>query len=248
MSLRNTPPVKIYGDMRIRAFRVVWICEELGLPWELEHVWPWSDEIYSLNPLGKVPVIIDGDAQIYESAAILNYLAEKYQDAAGLHLVPKPGTKERALYDQFLMVIFLDIEALGLWTHRKFIDLALYSSNSDLMNDLQYIHIPEAASPAKVTFERSLKILAEELKNHKFLLGDNFTALDIHLLRDLEWADALDWLTGNPDESVLRRYYDDVRMREAYKTCWKLRQPLDLSSKALNTFTPQNQSPPKGLK
>jgi glutathione S-transferase len=162
--------------------------------------------------------------------------------------VPKPGTKERALYDQFLMMIFLDIEALGLWTHRKFIDLALYSSNSDLMNDLQYIHIPEAASPAKVTFERSLKILAEELKKHKFLLGDNFTALDIHLLRDLEWADALDWLTGNPDESVLRRYYDDVRMREAYKTCWKLRQPLDLSSKALNTFTPQNQSPPIGLK
>jgi glutathione S-transferase len=201
MSLRNTPPVKIYGDMRIRAFRVVWICEELGLPWELEHVWPWSDEIYSLNPLGKVPVIIDGDAQIYESAAILNYLAEKYQDAAGLYLVPKPGTKERALYDQFLMVIFLDIEALGLWTHRKFIDLALYSSNSDLMNDLQYIHIPEAASPAKVTFERSLKILAEELRKHKFLLGDNFTALDIHLLRDLEWADALDWLTGNPTKA-----------------------------------------------
>ena len=116
------------------------------------------------------------------------------------------------------------------------------------MDNLQYIHIPEAALPAKVTFERSLKILAEELKKHKFLLGDNFTALDIHLLRDLEWAYALDWLTGNPDESVLRRYYDDVRMREAYKTCWKLRQPLDLSSKALNTFTPQNQSPPIGLK
>ena len=84
MSLRNTPPVKIYGDMRIRAFRVVWICEEIGLPWELEHVWPWSDEIYSLNPLGKVPVIIDGDAQIYESAAILNCSSSGFLEPLGI--------------------------------------------------------------------------------------------------------------------------------------------------------------------
>ena len=78
MSVQNLNPVKIYGDLRIRAFRVVWMCEELGLSWELEETFPWTDKIYAVNPLGKVPVLIDGDVQVYESAAILNYLAEKY--------------------------------------------------------------------------------------------------------------------------------------------------------------------------
>ena len=110
--------------MRIRAFWVVWMCEELALPWELEQVWPWSNEMYSVNPLGKVPALTDGDVHIYESAAILNYMVEKYQDATGVQFIPKSGTKERALYDQFLMVIFNDTESLGLRTHHKCIDLA----------------------------------------------------------------------------------------------------------------------------
>jgi glutathione S-transferase len=76
MSLKNQRPVKIFDELRIRAFRVVWMCEELGLPCELEEAMPWNDKIYSVNPIGKVPVLIDGDIQIYESAAILNYLAE----------------------------------------------------------------------------------------------------------------------------------------------------------------------------
>ncbi len=247
MSLKNQRPVQVFGDLRIRAFRVVWMCEELGLPWELEETMPWSDKIYSVNPIGKVPVLIDGDIQIYESAAILNYLAENYQRAAGVELVPLSGTKERAYYDQFLMLIFNDIESLGLWTHRKFIDLAQHASRPEIMKEIRYNHIPEVAAPAKFTFERTLEILVEELKKHCYLLGDNFTALDIHFLRDLEWAEALDWLRGNPHEELLRDYYDRVRTREAYKTCWKLRQPLDLSRRALNTFTPQHQKPPPGL-
>ena len=53
MSFESQKPVKIYGDLRIRAFRVVWMCEELGLPWELEHTMPWSDTIFAVNPPRK---------------------------------------------------------------------------------------------------------------------------------------------------------------------------------------------------
>ena len=87
-------------------------------------------------------------------------------------------------------------------------------------------------------------MLVEELKQHKYLLGDDFTTLDIHLLINLEWADALDWLSGNQDEAVLRCYYEAVRSRAAYKNCWEIRKPLDLSQKLLNTFAPQDQAPP----
>ena len=109
------------------------------------------------------------------------------------------------------------------------------------MQELGYIHIPKTAVPAKYTFERSLKVLAKELNKHNYLLGNKFSALDIHLLSNLKWADALDWLTGNPDKFLIREYYERVRMRQACETCWKIRQPLDLSRKVHNTFTPQNQ-------
>jgi glutathione S-transferase len=111
------------------------------------------------------------------------------------------------------------------------------------MEELNYVHIPETSKPAKYTFDRTLKILANQLEGNNFLLGDNFSAIDIHFLIDLEWAEALNWIEGNAQEELLKDYYDRVRQRAAYKKCWKMRSKLDLSSKALNTFTPANQKP-----
>lgn len=247
MSSTSGHAIQIFGDLRIRAFRVAWMCEELQLPWTLQETFPWTELMYDVNPLGKVPVIKDGDFYLYESAAILNYLAYKYQETAALQLIPKVGTKERAVYDQFLMVIFTDLESCGLWTHRKFVDLVLHSRNLKLMRELHYIHIAETAKPAKYTFDRALKTLTAQLEGNNYLLGDNFSVIDIHFLIDLEWAEALNWIKGNPQEKLLKDYYDRVRQRTAYKKCWKMRSLLDLSSKSLNTFTPANQEPPIGM-
>ena len=89
--------IYIYGDLRIRAFRVAWICEELQLEWEMEKTFPWSDKMYEINPLGKVPVIREDDFYLYESGAILNYLADKYQEKTSAPLLPEAGTRERAI-------------------------------------------------------------------------------------------------------------------------------------------------------
>ena len=128
--------IKIFGDLRIRAFRVAWVFGELSLPWTLEEMFPWTDAIYGVNPLGKVSVIKDGDFCLYESGAIINYLADKYQETVGLYLIPKVGTKKRVLYDQFLMVILTDLESCGLWMHRKFVDLTLHFRNLKLMVEM----------------------------------------------------------------------------------------------------------------
>jgi glutathione S-transferase len=78
--------LKIYGPARSRAFRVIWLCKETGIPYE--HVpltinvddaqckEPWY---LALNPNGRVPTIDDDGLVMWESAAINLYLAEKYR-------------------------------------------------------------------------------------------------------------------------------------------------------------------------
>jgi glutathione S-transferase len=75
--------LKLYGGARSRASLVQWYLEELGVPYEFvlldmqagEHRQP---EFLAINPMGKVPAIVDGDFQLWESGAILFYLAQKY--------------------------------------------------------------------------------------------------------------------------------------------------------------------------
>ncbi len=75
--------LKLYGGARSRASIVQWYLEELGEPYEFilldmqagEHRQP---EYLAINPMGKVPAIVDGDFQLWESGAILFYLAQKY--------------------------------------------------------------------------------------------------------------------------------------------------------------------------
>lgn len=76
--------LKLYGSVRSRASIVQWYLEELEIPYEFvkldmqagEHRQP---EYLTINPIGKVPAIVDGDFQLWESGAILLYLAEKYE-------------------------------------------------------------------------------------------------------------------------------------------------------------------------
>ncbi|NMG10753.1 glutathione S-transferase family protein [Brasilonema sp. UFV-L1] len=75
--------LKLYGGARSRASIVQWYLEELEIPYEFvkldmqagEHRQP---QYLAINPVGKVPAIVDGDFQLWESGAILLYLAEKH--------------------------------------------------------------------------------------------------------------------------------------------------------------------------
>ena len=75
--------LKLYGGTRTRASIIEWYLQELGIPYEFvlldmqsgEHLQP---EYLKINPMGKVPALVDGDFQIWESGAILLYLADKY--------------------------------------------------------------------------------------------------------------------------------------------------------------------------
>lgn len=75
--------LKLYGAARSRATIVQWYLEELQVPYEfilldMQAGGHRQPEFLAINPMGKVPAIVDGDFQLWESGAILLYLAQKY--------------------------------------------------------------------------------------------------------------------------------------------------------------------------
>ena len=75
--------LKLYGGARSRASIIKWYLEEISVPYEFvlldmqagAHLEP---DFLAINPIGKVPAIVDGDLKLWESGAILLYLAQKY--------------------------------------------------------------------------------------------------------------------------------------------------------------------------
>lgn len=87
-----------------RSQRVLWLLEELGLPYEVKRYQRHPKtmlappELALVHPLGKSPVITDGEVTVAESGAIVEYLIERYGDG---RLAPAPGTPERGTYLQW---------------------------------------------------------------------------------------------------------------------------------------------------
>ena len=88
-----------------RSQRVLWLLEELGVPYEIVRYQRRPDmlapvELRAVHPLGKSPVITDGGRTIAESGAIIEYLVDTYGEGKGLR--PARGTPEHDRYTYWL--------------------------------------------------------------------------------------------------------------------------------------------------
>lgn len=96
--------MKIYHAPNSRSVRILWLFEELGLPYELQS-FPLGDasmrtpEYRRVHPMGRVPALQDGDVTIHESGAIVQYVLAKY---AGGRMQPEVSSPEFPAYLQWL--------------------------------------------------------------------------------------------------------------------------------------------------
>ncbi len=98
-------PLVVHHLNNSRSQRVLWLLEELGLPYEIVRYERDPDTMLApeslrrVHPLGKSPIVTDGDLVLAESGAIIEYLADRYGDG---QLAPAPGTPERLRYIYWL--------------------------------------------------------------------------------------------------------------------------------------------------
>jgi glutathione S-transferase len=174
-----------------RSQRVLWLLEELGLPYEVKRYRRDPKTMYAppelakVHPLGKSPVITEGDTTVAESGAIIEYLLDEH-DPAG-HLRPAPGTPERRRYTY--------------WLH-----FAEGSAMPPLLMKLVFDQVRKAKVPFfikpvvrgvadKVTqsfiapnLARQFRFMEDELATRPWFAGAAFSAADIQMSFPLEAA------------------------------------------------------------
>ena len=98
--------LKFYHVKGTRGIRPIWLCEELGVPYEVEVIdfapeFRNSAEWRAVSPTGKVPAMTDGDLTMFESGAMVDYVVDRYGSESAGSLAPAPGTPDGALCRQW---------------------------------------------------------------------------------------------------------------------------------------------------
>jgi len=196
--------IRIYHVPLTRSLRVIWLCEELGLPYEAIPVdfsaeFRMSEEWLRMNPVGKVPVLTDGDLTLFESGAMVQYLLDRYGKGA---LQPAHGTPEHAIYLQwswFAEATFA--RPLGeIVNHRRVFAKA----------DRSAAVIAEMQDRARLC----VNAVDQALDGKAYLLGDEFSAADIMMGYSLMLTERL--APGDFPDNVAR-YASALFSRPGYK-------------------------------
>ena len=196
--------IKLYFAPRTRTIRILWLLEELGLPYQLERVEfrpPAKRFFAQATPLGKLPTIEDGDVVMSESGAIVEYILERY---GGGRLAPPIGSRERASFLQWLH--FAESTAfppLGIvvW-------LALYRDDA--------ARHPDLVADARARAATGLDFLERQLEGRSYLVGGEFSAADIMMGFTLVAARLLGVLVDGA-HPALHAYLARLEARPAYQ-------------------------------
>jgi len=211
-----------------RSQRILWLLEELGVEYDLvgyrrdPETQLAPPELLKVHPLGKSPVITDGEVTVAESGAIIEYLVGKYDDGA---LLPAAGTPERLAYTYWLH-----------YAEGSFMPLMILSL---VMRRIEAAKMPFFVKPiakgivAKVrngyldpNVARNLAYLESSLAKTGWFCGERMTAADIQMSFAAEAAAVRSNL--QQDCPNLAGFLERIHARPAYQRALEKGGPLTL--------------------
>ena len=193
----------LYTCARSRGLRATWAAEEAGVEVDLK-VLPFPPrylvpEYKEINPLGTVPMLVDGEAKLTESCAIAHYLATKggYTD-----LAIAPGETDYAEYCDYTY----HADATITFPQTVYMRFAIFEKDKGWA---------EAGEAYAKWFHKRLVKVEQRLGRREFLCADRFTIADICVSYALILAQNVGLDDGVPDS--LKTYRERLTAREAYK-------------------------------
>ncbi|MCE9649182.1 MAG: glutathione S-transferase family protein [Parvibaculum sp.] len=196
--------LKVYHAPNTRSIRVVWLLEELGVPYEKQTVdfspaYLQSPAHLAVHPLGKLPAVDDDGLILNESGAIVQYILAKN---AGSHLEPKLGTPAYGKYLQWLHFA----EATFMPPVSQIIQHTFRKPEAE--------RVASVVADAQAALKKVLAVLDGEISGKNFICGDDFTAADIMLGYDLYLCNLIRVPLDNFDN--IRDYYARLSARPAF--------------------------------
>lgn len=199
-----------------RSQRILWLLEELGVPYEIRRYQrdPKTElappELLQVHPLGKSPVVTDGDLVLAESGAIVEYLVERYGQGA---LAPPRGTPERIRYTYWLH--FAEGTAMPPLVMKL------------VFNRIEHAKMPFFAKPIARGISRKVKggfidpnlarivrHVETELGRSEWFAGDALSAADIQMSFPVEAMAARAGGAGQPN---IARFLERIHARPTYR-------------------------------
>jgi glutathione S-transferase len=189
-------PITFYHCPWSRSSMTLFLLEELGVPYEIKLTdvragAGQAPEYLAINPMGKVPAIVDDGQVVTESGAICLYLADKYAEAC---LAPPIGDPRRAAYVRWLFLAPI--------------------SDVVLVERMMGREPIPAAAAGYGDYERLMRTYKTLMTGSPWLLGEQFTAADVVICGGLPWAFAQKTL---PQEAPFAAYAERIEARPAYQ-------------------------------
>ncbi|WP_250626180.1 glutathione S-transferase family protein [Pinirhizobacter soli] len=219
-SAKDGEAITVFGEGR--GFRVVWLLEEMGLPYQLRPVDLLAGveddaEFLAINPAGFIPAMRDGDVTMVESIAIMEYLMARYGPTP---LAPGPHDPAFPAYQQFL-----HLGEAGLAASIYFVVGARnFAPASERQN--------WSAGQALEVFESRLMLVTQQLARTPYLAGETFTAADISVAYALGLARRSGGITlGEAEQSYMARMSAREGCQRAMNAChatraWLAQAPI----------------------
>lgn len=190
-----------------RSFKVLWAARQLGIDYELQFVDLFKGDqrkpgYAELNPNARAPVIDDGGYLLWESNAIVEYFASL---KPGSGVLPQ-DTRARLAVTKWMY-----------WESAHWDPGCAIFVFQRLLKPLMSLGEPDALEIARANqiFERAGQVLDSELKKHRYVAGDQFTAADLSVGADMCVAEAAQY----PVEKFtgIRRWFDELRSMPSWQ-------------------------------